>query len=185
MSRTRRLGDGMTVLGLASARPASTRRGHPCPATWRRCSRKQSTCRTSAPCLMMLWTGPMGFAHAAQIGSGGGSGTRRASGLRVEARQVTCASWPSVWNTTVCRASTGRPQSAHLASSLTERRLRRASRRAQQGTRQGAAPRFKPPSAQKVAEPGAEVHLGRTACPCRRSARPQAERVVDRGRCTR
>jgi hypothetical protein len=41
---------------------------------------------------MMLCVGPMGFEQAAQIGSGVGSGTRRAAGFGAEARQITCAS---------------------------------------------------------------------------------------------
>jgi hypothetical protein len=56
---------------------------------------------------LMLWTGPIDFEPAAQMGSGARSGTRRARGFRVDARHVTWASWPSAWNTTVCRASTG------------------------------------------------------------------------------
>jgi hypothetical protein len=43
--------------------------------------------RRSVPDLMMLWTGAIGFEHAAQIGSGVGLGTKRVSGARVEARQ--------------------------------------------------------------------------------------------------
>jgi hypothetical protein len=48
---------------------------------------------------------------------GAGSGTRGARGFRVEPTQVTCARWPSAWNTTFCRPSTGCWQRAHLTSS--------------------------------------------------------------------
>jgi hypothetical protein len=56
---------------------------------------KQATWRRAAPSFTTLSAGPIGFMQAGQIGSGAGSGTKRASGFRVGSGHVTCSTHPS------------------------------------------------------------------------------------------